>query len=102
MSEMGGVEVATCDPNTIILTHLVGDLEIPCDWDRIFKCGPRAAQWVAAVRCGCGYSSHRLICEGCKTVALATEEGLMCPNICGEVAVPARRAIAYIEPLGKM
>jgi hypothetical protein len=71
MTEMQGVETTTTiDPNVIVLTHLVGDIEIPCDWDRLFHCGPRAM-----------------------------EEGLYCPVDCGEVFIPARKAIHFMDAL---
>lgn len=96
MTVMPGIETTTID---VTLTELVGDLEVPCDWDRIFRCGPKAAQWVVGLRCGCGVLDQRLVCEGCKSVVLAMEEGLSCPSDCGEVFIPARKAIHYMEHL---
>ena len=91
---MAGIEVIPID-----LTEIIGDIESPCEWHRIFNCGPKAASWIVAVRCGCGANAHRLVCEGCKSVAMAMEEGLQCPSECGEVFIPARKAIAYMEHL---
>ncbi|MGZ6788364.1 MAG: hypothetical protein ACXVGN_00235 [Mycobacteriaceae bacterium] len=83
----------------IEFTQLVEDIQIPCDWDRLFKCGPRGATWLVGLRCGCGQADQRLVCDGCKSVALQMEEGLYCPVDCGEVFIPARRAIHYMEAL---
>ena len=85
----------------IDLTEIVGDLEIPCDYDRLFGCGPRPAAWVMVAQCECGTRGERLVCEGCKDATLATERALACPSDCGLVYSPARHAFTRIEPLDR-
>ena len=96
MTPEGGVEVLTID-----VTEIVGDLSIPCDYDRLYKCGPAAAEWVMIARCECGVSGERLVCPTCKDSVLMDEGGLCCPAGCGFVYVPARHAFTLIEPLNK-
>lgn len=86
------------DPGIIDLTELVGELAIPCEYDRLYGCGPAAATWLMVARCGCGVMAHRLVCEGCKDKTIQTEDGLCCPG-CSMVWTPARRAFSRIERL---
>lgn len=80
-----------------VFTEIVGEIEIPCDYDRLFHCGPDAARWVMTGRCDCGYQGDRLVCGGCKNVVLSTEEGLSCPEGCGLIHAPARHIFIRIE-----
>lgn len=91
MAPEGGVEI-------IDLTEIVGDIEIPCDYDRLFHCGPAAAKWEMRGACGCGAKGVRLVCEGCKDAVIATDDGLMC-NACGVVTAPARLIFWHIQAL---
>lgn len=102
MSEMMGVEVATCDPNTIILTHIVGEIQVPCDWaGQKIHAGDGPAEWIAHLKpCVCGRFGARLVCTHCKDVAMATEDAVQC-GACGEVYAPFRSVIHLIEPLDK-
>ena len=93
MSEFGGIETLPID-----LTEIIGELEIPCDYDRLFRCGPAAAEWLMVARCGCGVVGHRLTCASCKDGIMQTEGGLACPS-CDMVFIPARKAFAYMEKL---
>lgn len=82
-----------------LIEEVVGEIEIPCDYDRLLHCGPSAATWEMRAACGCGQKAVRLACEGCKDILLQTEEALSCPASCGELFAPARRAFWLIEPL---
>lgn len=77
------------------LEHL--DFEVPCDYDRLGKCGGSAAHWVMIARCPCGAGAVRLACGACKNMLVSTENALSCPSECGEVFAPARRAFSRVE-----
>lgn len=78
------------------LEEIVGDIEIPCDYDRIFRCGPAAAGWEMRAVCGCGNKAVRLACESCKDAILQTEDGMSC-SVCDAVTIPARHLFWHIE-----
>lgn len=104
MTEMGGIEqVTTIDPSTIILGHIVGDIEIPCDFLTTWTETPHApARWIAhRVPCPCGYKGGpRLICENCKEHLMLSDASLECvQDGCREVYSPARTIIHSIEAL---
>ena len=85
---------ATITPREI--AEITGDLEIPCDYDPMLRCGPGSARWLMRVRCGCGLVEDRLACGPCKNILTSIEDGLEC-RACGEVFIPARRAFSYME-----
>ena len=85
-------------PENVIedIAEMVGDLEIPCEYDYCFGCGPSSARWLMVAQCGCGHIANRLACGGCKNIWVSTEDAAECPK-CAEVFTPARRAFARIE-----
>lgn len=88
-------------PEDLIITEIVGDLEIPCDYaglDR--KCPAEPAAWILhRVRCECGEGGPVLACTPCKDVRLLGDGVVICGG-CG-VAMPVREAYTYIEPIGR-
>jgi hypothetical protein len=85
----------------IIVTELVGDLEIPCDFSDLPACSQGRAEWVLyRVPCGCGAGGARLACNGCKETRESTDTAVEC-ELCGAVYAPARWAYGYIEYLDK-
>lgn len=82
----------------MVFTELVGELDIACEYDRIFRCGPAHAQWEMRAACGCGNTAVRLVCEDCKNAVLQTEDGFSCPS-CEEVTIPARHLFWLVNPL---
>lgn len=91
-------EMATKD---LIITELVGDIEIPCDFSDQKSCSQTRAEWVLyRVPCGCGDGGARLACNGCKETRESTETAVEC-GACGEVYAPARWAYGFIEYLDR-
>ena len=90
--------VGVMSPESVIedLSQIVGDLEIPCDYDRVYQCGPAVARWLMVAKCGCGNTAHRLACGGCKNLWVSSEGAAECGE-CGEIFTPARRAFSRIE-----
>lgn len=88
MSTEVGIEV-------IAIEEIVGAIEIPCEYDRLFRCGPSAAEWEMRAACGCGNMAVRLVCEPCKDAILQTEDGLSC-SVCLAVIAPARHLFWHI------
>lgn len=80
------------------LADLVGEIELPCEYDRIFRCGPSAATWEMRAACGCGALAVRLVCECCKDFTMQTEDGFSCGD-CGVVTVPARHLFWLVNRL---
>lgn len=100
---MPGIETGDPLANTIILAHLVGDIEIPCDfaesWD---DCPNGPAKWVALrVTCECGFNGGaRLICTHCKDVLMMSEDAIQCAGPdCPIIYQPARTIVSMIEAL---
>lgn len=84
-----------------VLEELVGDMGMPCDNHDYPWCPKGGAEWAAHMVCpACIRSGVKLWCTGCKDFLTATEDALECAQ-CGEVAAPARRAVARLEPINK-
>jgi hypothetical protein len=83
----------------VILPHLVGDMDICCDFAEHDSCPKEGAAWVMhTVRCACGQGGARLSCGPCKDQRIESEDGVKCGG-CGYVTIPARLAYSMIEPL---
>lgn len=84
------------DTEIVAIEEIVGDLEVPCDYDRMFRCGPSAAEWEMRAACGCGDKAVRLVCTDCKEAVLKDGVAVACPSDCGTIHAPARRVFWFI------
>lgn len=87
-------------PEDLIITEIVGDMEMACDYSDDETCSQGPAEWVLfLVRCECGVGGTRLACDGCTQMRIASDDAVECD--CGEVTAPARLAYSYIEHVNK-
>lgn len=89
-------------PEDLIVTEIVGDMSIACDFSEHWTCSKGPAEWILhRVRCNCGYGGHALSCTKCKDDRLlASADDVLTCGGCGE-AVPALEAYLFIEPLSR-
>lgn len=89
-------------PEDLIITEIVGEMSIVCDYAEHWTCPKDPAEWVLhRVRCECGYGGHALSCTVCKDARLlASADMILLCGGCGD-PVPAREAYTYIEPLNR-
>lgn len=91
-------------PEDLIVTEIVGDLEIPCDFSDDPICGDSPAHWVLFKHCpGCHDRKALLACDNCKDARMSSECGVICQSRdgggCGELIAPARKAYERVEAL---
>lgn len=89
-------------PEDLIITEIVGDMAVACDWRHThLHSGDGPATHIAyLVSCACGRQGARLICNACVATSMTTEDSAECGE-CGEVITPWRHVISRIEPISR-
>jgi hypothetical protein len=92
--------VSIVRPEDLIVTEIVGDLDICCDNADHVSCPKDRAEWILhRVPCACGFGGAMLACTPCKDYRLLSEGAVFCA--CGEVISPAKHAYSFIEPISR-
>ena len=87
-------------PEDLIVSEIIGDMEIACDYSDHRTCGKGPAEWALhRVRCSCGNGGVALACTKCKDDRLLGDFFVTCGE-CG-VAYHVREAYTYIEPISR-
>lgn len=88
-------------PEDLIITEIVGDLEIPCDNSFHATCPDEPAAWILhRVPCSCGAGGPMLACTPCKDMRLLSDGAVTCGG-CGETFAPAKHAYSFVEPISR-
>lgn len=86
--------------DAFMLTEIVGDLDIPCDYSDERDCPDLPAEWVLHVKACCYVGRQRLACDTCKENRLMDAFSLECAT-CGHIFERAPDAYVLIEALNR-